>query len=104
MPVDRMIADIARFQAPDSVGETATGKTGAERTGKHLRIERQDGGAECHGRRLEPIAARPQSLRPLKEHRAVHHGTIIMHYIVVFGGLGLVDEILIRFWKMSRQL
>lgn len=42
--VGRKVADLHRIQRPDAVVERPTGETLAERTGKHLRIERKDVG------------------------------------------------------------
>src|SRR6185369_5398036 len=43
-------------------------ETGAKRAREHLRVKRQDSGAESHGRRLEPIAAQLQSVRTPARH------------------------------------
>ena len=43
------VADLARVEAPQALGQRPPGQADAQRPRKHLRVKRQDGGGERHG-------------------------------------------------------
>ena len=66
VPVGGKVADLYRIERPLALGERAAGEAGTERPGKHLGIEREDGGGEAHCR-LAPIAVPRRTPGPRTE-------------------------------------
>src|SRR5690349_3558455 len=59
MLVRREVTDVRRVQTPDTVLQGLARQAGAERPRKHVRIKRQDGGAEGHWSLRRAVSVAP---------------------------------------------